>query len=232
MKNTTKIFISISILVILLSIPAISAEDNATILKSTDDSSSQNEYTITADDFTRNDMIQLNQNFKYTITQKDIDTAKNSSKGWITKKLPDVKVKVFEPVKVTVKEKIYKTVKVKITKKFTCWHANKKTIKMDANYLQNYYKYQAEGYNIDSGKWIKTGNSWKCVFTATKYNKVKKWTGKYKTTKITQYKAKMLKGIKMYIFDDGYVSIEPDVKGYRSGLYITGNYIPELNPWE
>lgn len=249
MKSTLKILIGLSILILCLSMTAISAADNETPIESADDNavsvasqednivleetaddntlgSSDDTYTITAKDFKNNDRIKIDKNFKYTISKDDIDDAKNAKNFVIYKKFPNVKVKVYKPVKTTVKEKVYKTVKVKTTKKFTCWHLTKKTLKMDKKYFKNYYKYQSQGYKIDKGKWTKTGNTWKCVFTATKTKKVTKWTGKYKTRKVTKYKSETLNGLRMEIGADGVVSVWPDVKGYRNYVYQAGFAIP------
>lgn len=251
MKHVLKILIGISILILCLNIATISAADNSTIVKSIDEHSvalaseendfslektadenalgeSQDNYLITAKNFRNNDRIEIDKNFKYNVSKKDVDDAKEAANGIICKKDPNVKVKVFKPVKVTVKEKVYKKVKVKTTKKFTCWHLTKKSLKMDKKYLKYYYKYQAQGYKIDKGKWVKTGNGWKCIFTATKIKKVNKWTGKYKTRKVTQYKSKTLKGIQIQICGDGVVYICPDFNGYRNYVYKTGYAIPGL----
>lgn len=101
-------------------------------------------------------------------SEKEIKKAKSSRNGVTKNAIGKVKVKM--PIKK------YKTVKK--VKKFTCWVLNKNKLKMDKNYLKNYYKYQSQGYKINKGKWI--GN--KCIFTATK--KVKKVVGyKFKWVK-------------------------------------------------
>lgn len=240
MKKTTILLVAISLILLCLTINTISASDNSTLMSSDDntqvleqsvDNTILKEYkkfTLTRK-MLKGERAQLARDNKIVISEKDVEDAKKTSKGIIVKKDPNVKVEVFTPYKRTVKEKVYKTVKVKSVRKFTCWVVNKKSIKLDKNYLKNYYKYQRKGYKINNGKWVKTNrNTWKCIFTATKAKKIKKWTGKYKTVKFIDYKVKILKGVKIKICADGIVTVGPDVKGYGSYVYQMGYALPGL----
>lgn len=235
------ILIGIILLLLCLTINAISASTNNTFLSSKDNNqvleqSADNtvlkeykKFTLTYKNFQNGERAQLKRGSKIVISEKDVIDAKKTAKKVIIKKDPNIKVEVFTPYKRTVKEKVYKTVKVKSVKKFTCWIGTKKSIKLDNNYLKNYYKYQRKGYKIDTGKWVKTNrDTWKCIFTATKVKKINKWTGKYKTSKFIDYKMKTLKGVKIKICADGTVTVGPDVKGYGGYMYQMGYALPGL----
>lgn len=231
MKNSLKIVIGVSIILLCLGISAVSAAENTTPLEKTNN----NTISISENDSPKNDSTEyVARNFESyyymkvdktancTFSESDLQYAKKHYMG-VTKTFKDAKlIKVKEVKKVSKRVKTYKY--SKITKKAKVGKFVNGRLRMDQ---KKYFKllriYESNGYTVTERC---SGNNYMLVATKT----VKKFNG-YKTVKV--YKETnnwvTLKGVAyQLVYSPGgmdpegyYVSISPLTFPYTGKEYYS-----------
>ena len=170
MKNNLKILIGVLLILICLSIPAVSAADNNTPLEETNEdtvsipeedtvSINEDEPVVSEDDslnyvaknFGGTSNMRVDNDAECRFSESDLETAQADYMG-VVKNYPDAKViQVKEIKKVSKKVKVYK--KVKVTKKFTVGKLVDGRLKMDIKKFNKLSKkYKKWGYKV-TDKW-------------------------------------------------------------------------------